>query len=274
MRHVFQNGEPTPMRLLWLDPQGNRVDLGVIAPAGYRSIQTYVGHAFALIDPAGRCAMTVRIDDVLHGTFVGTSRYRPVEVRPGWHVFVDQALDPATRPARAAFATLAGKLAKTEAALPPASLAQVRSTPIFLHDHAGPGSMFHYDAGWLIAHGRTVELVDAIEVSDAEVFVDTVKTQPSAVLHELAHSYHARLSQQDRADIVAAYNHAIASRLYLGVKRNDGSIVNAYARQNAQEYFAELSEAYFGRNDFFPFTRADLARYDPEGERLIARLWR
>ena len=94
------------------------------------------------------------------------------------------------------------------------------------------------------------------------------------MLHELAHYYHARLSQQDRADIDTVYHHAIANRLYLGVKRNDGSITDAYARQNAQEYFAELSEAYFGRNDFFPFTRADLARYDPEGERLIARLWR
>ena len=273
VRHMFQNGETTPLRLSWFDAQGHQVDLGMIAPGAYRSIQTFVGHAFALIDQAGRCRMTVRIDDVLQGTFVGTSRYQPVTVRPGWHVFVDKALDPEARPARGALAALAQKLEETEVALPPASLALVRTTPIFLQDHSGPGGMFHYDPHWLVSHGRTVELVNGIEISDAGMFVNVVKVQPSAVLHELAHAYQSRLSPEDRAAIDAAYNHAIASRLYIGVKRNDGSVINAYARENAAEYFAELSEAYFGRNDFFPFTRAELAAYDPEGASLIARLW-
>jgi hypothetical protein len=274
VRHVFQNGGRLPLRLTWIDPQGKAVDLATIAPGAYYSIQTFVGHAFALIDPTGRCRKTVRIDDVFTGTYIGTSRYRPVATRAGWHVFVDQALNPGAEPARTALATLARLLEVADAVLPPSSLAQVRTTPIFLHDHAGPGGMFHPDPDWLIAHGRTVEMLNGIEVSDAGVFVETVKSQPGAVLHELAHAYHARLLGEDRVDIDAVYHHAMESGLYRGVKKYDGAVEDAYARNNAAEYFAELTEAYFGRNDFFPFTRSDLASYDPAGERLIARVWR
>ena len=31
-----------------------------------------------------------------------------------------------------------------------------------------------------------------------------------------------------------------------------------------KEFFAEMSEAYFGMNDFFPFNRAELKREEPE----------
>ena len=73
--------------------------------------------------------------------------------------------------------------------------------------------------------------------------------------------------------MVSRAGHADAGQ-YKNVKRPDGSIADAYARHSAPEYFAELSEAWFGRKDFYPFTRADLAAYDPDGEALIPRLWR
>lgn len=274
VRHVFQNGEPRPLRLFWIDPQGQQVDLGVIAPGKYRSIQTFSGHVFTLTDDTGRCRSAVRIGDGSTGTYVGTSRYRSVAVSRGWHVFVDQALDPAAEPARTALAIIARMLAQVEATLPPASLAQVRKTPIFLHDHAGPSGMFHRDPDWLIAHGRTVELLDGIEISDAGVFVETAKIQPGTLLHELSHGYYLELSDEDRARIEAVYRRAMEGSRYRMVKRPDGSVGEAYARSNAAEYFAELTEACFSRNDFFPFTRAELATYDPDGERLIAVLWR
>ena len=42
---------------------------------------------------------------------------------------------------------------------------------------------------------------------------------------------------------------------------------------NPMEYFAEATEAFFSRNDFFPFNRAELKRHDPEMEQLLAKLW-
>jgi len=279
VRHAFQNGHDVPLRLWWIDPRGAPVDLGTIDPGGFRSLQTYVGHLFAFTDAQGRCRRTARVDGVMGGTWVGTSRYRPVALREGWHVLLDLALDgpgdgSAGEPASAALATLAERLAEIEAVLPPRALAQVRATPIFLHRRAGYRSSFHPDPGWLVAHGRTVELVEAVELPDAEVFVDTVRSQPGIVLHELAHAYHARMSAADRAEVEATYRRAVAAGRYRGVQRNDGTAGDAYARTDAAEYFAELSEAFFGRNDYFPFTRAELASYDPDGERLLARLWR
>ncbi|MBM3832868.1 MAG: hypothetical protein FJ403_06265 [Verrucomicrobia bacterium] len=38
------------------------------------------------------------------------------------------------------------------------------------------------------------------------------------------------------------------------------------------EYFAENTEAFFSRNDCFPFARAELKRHDPEMEEL-AKVW-
>ncbi|HEX8486818.1 hypothetical protein [Sphingomonas sp.] len=272
--HTLQNGQKVPLRLFWIDPQGKEVDQGVIAPGAFLSIRTFIGHTFKLTDPAGRCRKAVRIGDVFAGTYVGTSRYRPVAVRPEWHVLIDQALDPAAEPARTALATVARMLEEAEAVLPPAALLRVRTAPIFLHDHAGPGGMFHRDPNWLITHGRSVEMVDGMELSDAGFFIETAKVQPGAILHELAHAYHARLPEKDRAEIDRVYRRMMDSGRYRKVARGDGSITDAYARTNAAEYFAELSEAYFSRNDFFPFTRSELVAYDPDGERLIAELWR
>ena len=63
-------------------------------------------------------------------------------------------------------------------------------------------------------------------------------------------------------------------RLRPGVRFHDGSMRRAYAMNNHREYFAEITEAYFGTNDFYPFNRAELARHDPEGFELMERIWR
>ena len=47
----------------------------------------------------------------------------------------------------------------------------------------------------------------------------------------------------------------------------------AYALANPQEYFAECTEAFFGHNDFFPYTRAVLKQHDPEMFGLLEKLW-
>lgn len=39
------------------------------------------------------------------------------------------------------------------------------------------------------------------------------------------------------------------------------------------EYFAETTEAFFSRNDFFPFTREELQSHDPAMFALLSKLW-
>jgi len=39
------------------------------------------------------------------------------------------------------------------------------------------------------------------------------------------------------------------------------------------EYFAEGTEAYFYRNDFYPFCRAELKEHDPILHDLLVEIW-
>jgi len=93
------------------------------------------------------------------------------------------------------------------------------------------------------------------------------------VLHELAHAYHFLVLGESHPQITAAYRHAVERGLYESVDYAGGGKRRAYALVNEKEYFAELSEAYFGRNDYYPFTRAELQQYDPVGYALVQRLW-
>ena len=47
----------------------------------------------------------------------------------------------------------------------------------------------------------------------------------------------------------------------------------AYRNVDCLKYFGDLTEAYFGKNDFFPFNREDLKKYDPTGYRLMQDVW-
>jgi dipeptidyl-peptidase-4 len=58
------------------------------------------------------------------------------------------------------------------------------------------------------------------------------------------------------------------------VRRNNGKTEKAYALNNDQEYFAEATEAFFGTNDFYPFTRDELKEHDPEVFQVLEEVWR
>jgi Mlc titration factor MtfA (ptsG expression regulator) len=103
---------------------------------------------------------------------------------------------------------------------------------------------------------------------------------PNFTLHELAHAFHDRFLPGgfENPEIKAAYNRAKASGAYDRVERWNGdgkskTTERAYAMTNPMEYFAEITEAFFSRNDFYPFDREELRQHDPEMERLLRRLW-
>ena len=93
------------------------------------------------------------------------------------------------------------------------------------------------------------------------------------VLHELAHAYHFTVLSEKYAPLHAAYKQAMERKLYDSVEFVHGGKQKAYATTNAAEYFAELSEAYFGKNDFFPFTAEELAKHDPVGFETLKKAW-
>jgi hypothetical protein len=53
----------------------------------------------------------------------------------------------------------------------------------------------------------------------------------------------------------------------------DGRRVRHYGLSDHKEFFAEMTEAYFGVNDFYPFNRAELKDAEPDVHDLLATIW-
>lgn len=140
---------------------------------------------------------------------------------------------------------------------------------------SGRGMCFHVSEGWLTENGLLGEKANGVEIVRAADFPEWRKNQPYMTFHELSHAYHLYFGYE-HPGILAAYENARDKGLYEAVAFNrsrDGSLVRAYAMNNQKEYFAELSEAYWGLNDFFPFTRVQLEEHDPEGFAMVERMW-
>lgn len=167
--------------------------------------------------------------------------------------------------------------------VPPAAVAELQKVPLYFSP-AYPGKKataeFHPDAGWLRANNRDPAMAKAVEFSNIRIFEAETRRMPNFALHELAHAFHNRVlpSAFDNPQIKAAYERAKTSGQYDRTERWHGNgqpntFERAYAMTTPQEYFAESSEAYFSRNDFFPFNRDELKRHDPEMLTLLENLW-
>lgn len=142
-----------------------------------------------------------------------------------------------------------------------------------------PGMItYHPSATWLSQNGHDPAMARGIELFGINNFLiwNQPGDQPLAVLHELSHAYHHRyLDWDNTGEVAAVYNAARASGKYNAVRRytSTGPIMQAYAMANKYEYFAEITEAYFGANDFQPFNRAELKTFDPKGYALMVKVW-
>jgi len=159
--------------------------------------------------------------------------------------------------------------------LPADKLTRLRRIPIYVHagEHRAYGCAHHPSRDWLVKNGYPAEMANSVEVCNWREFCTLVLTQPACLLHEFAHGWEFTASGLT-PQITVAYQHAVKAGLYQSVEYvGTPSPRKAYALENEKEYFAELSEAYFARNDFFPFDRADLQAYDPVGYAMIERVW-
>jgi len=93
------------------------------------------------------------------------------------------------------------------------------------------------------------------------------------VLHELAHAYHDQVLGFDDPRIRAAYEAFKKSGRGDAALLFDGTRVRHYGLTDEKEFFAEMTEAYFGMDDFFPFNRAELMTAEPEIHGLMKAIW-
>lgn len=202
----------------------------------------------------------------------------------GWTVLVNERLLAADKAATVkALELLRAQLQEIVRVVPAAAVGKLREVALwFSPEYPGvkPKAEYHPDTGWLREHDREPAMAKGIEFTDVRNFEAETRRMPNFTLHELAHAYHDRVLARGfgNPEIKAAYERAKGSKTYDKVERWFGNgrtntFERAYAMTNPMEYFAETTEAFFSRNDFFPFNRAELKEHDPEMEELLARLW-
>jgi putative heme-binding domain-containing protein len=197
----------------------------------------------------------------------------------GWTVRVDDRLlkEPNDQLGRRALRFLENKLADIKAVVPAGPVKQLQKVVIVLDlSHGQLTSMqYHPSAAWLKANGYPTDLEKCVHIPRA-VDLPTkrnINEQPWVILHELAHAYHDQVLGFDEPRIKEAYEkykksgHGDKTLLY------DGRRVHHYALTNHKEFFAEMTESYFGVNDFFPFNRAELKEVEPEIYALLKDIW-
>jgi len=135
---------------------------------------------------------------------------------------------------------------------------------------------YHPSAKWLTDNKMDPAMAKGIEIVSISSFVEWAKDgdQPMMVLHELTHAYHDQVLGENNKTLSNAYRKAVESGKYEKVdyRAKNGEKLRAYALTDEREYFAELAEAYFGRNDYFPFDRNDLSGFDSMGFQAVKSL--
>lgn len=198
----------------------------------------------------------------------------------GWQVSVDPSLLPGGEHAeegQRALTMLANHLQRIRILMLPDRLEKLQQIGIWIeHRHPRLGAMqYHPSRRWLVEHGHDPRLAKKVHITRAaELFSrQQMFKHPAAVLHELAHAYHDQFLGFDQPDIIDAYKQAKASGKYDKVLLYTGRYVKHYGLTNHKEYFAEGTEAYFYRNDFYPFVRAELKEFDPRLHDLLEKIW-
>lgn len=204
------------------------------------------------------------------------SRDPVVQKIQGWQVHVDPSLlaDPE---GERALAMLKNHLQRIEILIAPEPLAKLKQIEIWIErSHPSLHSMqYHPSRGWLIANGHDERLTRKVHIPDASQLLskEQMLKHPAVILHELAHGYHDQFLSFDNPEIIKVFEQAQQSKRYEHVLDHTGRQVRHYGLNNCKEYFAEGTEAFFYRNDFYPFVRAELQEHDPELHDLLMRVW-
>jgi hypothetical protein len=197
----------------------------------------------------------------------------------GWTVHIDDRLlaGPDKELGDRAVRLLASRLADIKLVVPADRLARLQKVAIWLDRTCGKlkPAQYHPSSGWLKEHGYDTAMARCVHIPDAAEWAGArhQHVQPWSVMHELAHAYHDQVLGWDDADIKAAYERFVQSGRYKSVLNLSGKELPHYALTNEKEFFAEMTESYLGRNDFYPFNAAELRREEPELFKLLEKIW-
>lgn len=197
----------------------------------------------------------------------------------GWKVSVDPLLlsGEHAKEGEAALKMLANHLQRIAILVPEKPLANLRKLGIQIEwHHPELGNMqYHPSADWLVSNGYDPGLEKKVHIPRA---MDLLSRQqmlkhPAVILQELAHAYHDQILSFDDPSIIGAYDAAMKAGNYEKVMQHNGGMVKHYATTDHKEYFAEATEAYLYRNDFYPFVAGELKVQDPGAYAVMEKVW-
>jgi hypothetical protein len=197
----------------------------------------------------------------------------------GWTVRVDERLlrrEHAGVGLRA-LRLLESRLVAISFVVPEKALVKLRGVVVqldYAHGELVP-MQYHPDAGWLRENGYSERLAKCVHIPSVADFLDLrgIHGQPWVVLHELAHAYHDQVLGFEDARVAAAWRKFRDGGKYRNVLTVSGQRGEHYGLTDEKEFFAEMTEAYFGSNDFYPFVAGELREAEAEIYGLLGELW-
>jgi hypothetical protein len=208
------------------------------------------------------------------------ANYDPVVKKlEGWTIHVDPAMlkGEHQKEGTRALRMLGDHLHRITILMSDEHLKRLRKLEIWIeYNNPKLGNMqYHPSVGWLKANGHDRRLAKKVHIPRCKSLTSRgqLLKHPMVILHELSHAYHDQYLGFNNPKVIKAYQAAKKSGKYDKVLLYTGRIVRHYGMNNEKEYFAEATEAYFGRNDFFPFVRAELKNYDPQMHDLLVEIW-
>lgn len=259
-----------------VDGSGKVADYFRLAPGETRQLQTYRTHIWVSRDTRRLCLsgfvseeqsekweITPRLD----------SDYERRNVR-SFPVYIASEFRSHASLLERSLEVLDANARRIEDIIPSAAWHRISRTPIWLEYEPDPSYGGLYSPAspeWLAAYDISIAKAGSIQFTSSLVAMAGHQVNP--LMHEVAHAYHDLVLSTDDPKIRTAFDRAHASGRYNAVRDRRGRWARAYAMRNHHEFFAELSEAYFGTNDYFPFTRDDLKAFDPDSYKVISDAW-
>jgi hypothetical protein len=172
---------------------------------------------------------------------------------------------------------LEGQIRLVVMVVPEDKLKLLRKVPMWLDFTHGKlvSPQYHPSSEWLAGNGYSRDLTQCVHFPDAKYFCNArfQRHQPWGVMHELAHAYHDRVLGFNHAEIKQAWETFRKNERYQKTLHVDGREHKHYALTNEKEFFAEMTESYFGQNDFFPFNSGELQKEEPAIFKLLEKIW-
>jgi len=192
----------------------------------------------------------------------------------GWDVYIEQHLvDKNDIRVFLAMRLLKEKLQELQTLLPADAVKQLKSVPIFFSENKEFNAEYYFFERNVYRTGKDIKMMNGIEFRSISFFIEESKYSPMLLLHELAHAYHKLNYERIDKIVMRAYRHAETGNLYQNVLTITNRYSRAYALESPFEYFAELTESYFGRNNYFPFDQVELKEYDRMGYDMVEKAW-